>query len=245
MSLAPDHQRRRISVGERAPTTVGRICGSGFAAAAEVAVSFLPGAKRWFARHTPAARLQSVGFRLTPGGTHLARTLMLGELGQVLAAASDPTPGRSERTGRRSKYSAKADRLGSPSELAPFARTVWAWRATTDPTSDDRPVGARRRRAADAGDPCRVGARGPVTRQRRDRPGGAARRSDACIRIGRALRSPLSRPLHAQNAAFPVAKLGDRAAIRRCRDRRRRDTRRRPAPRSTHSALLGGHRHHG
>ena len=92
MSLAPDHQRRWISVGVRAPTTAARIGGSGFAAAVEVAVPFLPDAKRWFARHTPAARLQSVGFRLTPGGTHLARTLMLAELGQVLAAASDPSP---------------------------------------------------------------------------------------------------------------------------------------------------------
>ena len=143
MGSAPDHQRRWISVGVRAPTTAARIGGSGFAAAVEVAVPFLPDAKRWFARHTPAARLQSVGFRLTPGGTHLARTLMLAELGQVLAAASDPSP--DEVSALVVDQNILQKRTGSGRRLSlRHLRGLRhrAWRATTDPASDDRPVGA-------------------------------------------------------------------------------------------------------
>jgi hypothetical protein len=45
---------------------------------------------QWFAGEVAASELYSLGFRLAPGGTHLARTLMLAELGRLLNAAPDP-----------------------------------------------------------------------------------------------------------------------------------------------------------
>jgi hypothetical protein len=60
----------------------------------ETTLSPLPGAmvagsieEAWFAAHSEPAQLLSLGFRLELGGTHLARTMMLAELGRVLTAA--------------------------------------------------------------------------------------------------------------------------------------------------------------
>ena len=44
----------------------------------------------WFSDAVPPTELHSLGFRLAAGGTHLARTLMLAELGRFLTAAPDP-----------------------------------------------------------------------------------------------------------------------------------------------------------
>jgi hypothetical protein len=46
----------------------------------------------WFAAHAEPARILSLGFRLELGGAHLARTMMLLELGRVLTAAPHPSP---------------------------------------------------------------------------------------------------------------------------------------------------------
>jgi hypothetical protein len=45
----------------------------------------------WFSCSALPTELHLFGFRLAPGGTHLARTLMLAELGRVLEAARDPS----------------------------------------------------------------------------------------------------------------------------------------------------------
>ena len=47
--------------------------------------------KFWFSCSALPTELHLFGFRLAPGGTHLARTLMLAELGQALEAARDPS----------------------------------------------------------------------------------------------------------------------------------------------------------
>jgi hypothetical protein len=45
----------------------------------------------WFVGHADSASLRSSGFRLTLGGTHLSRTMMLAELRHVLDAEAQPT----------------------------------------------------------------------------------------------------------------------------------------------------------
>jgi hypothetical protein len=45
--------------------------------------------RSWFAASVELAELQSLGFRLAPGGAHLARTLMLADLGRLLTPTSD------------------------------------------------------------------------------------------------------------------------------------------------------------
>jgi hypothetical protein len=44
----------------------------------------------WFSGSALPTELHYFGFRLALGGTHLARTLMLAEVGRVLEAARDP-----------------------------------------------------------------------------------------------------------------------------------------------------------
>jgi hypothetical protein len=51
-----------------------------------------PMGEGWCAAHAEPAQLLSLGFRLELGGTHLARTMMLAELGRVMAAAPHPSP---------------------------------------------------------------------------------------------------------------------------------------------------------
>jgi hypothetical protein len=45
----------------------------------------------WFAEYIAWTKLKSLGFRAQPGGVHLARTMMLAELGLVLQANSHPS----------------------------------------------------------------------------------------------------------------------------------------------------------
>jgi hypothetical protein len=45
----------------------------------------------WFAGNADSKSLQPAGFRLTPGGTHLSRTMMLAEIRHVLEAEAQPT----------------------------------------------------------------------------------------------------------------------------------------------------------
>ncbi|MGH7089280.1 MAG: hypothetical protein ACREFQ_10295 [Stellaceae bacterium] len=50
--------------------------------------------RNWFSEHAAWAELKSLGFRAQPGGAHLARTMMLVELGLVLN--TNPYPGRDD-----------------------------------------------------------------------------------------------------------------------------------------------------
>jgi hypothetical protein len=91
--LAPgyDGLRSRTVAGKHALTKVARIGGPRFASPAPVAISPFPDTGGWFAGHIDGARLQSAGFRLSFGGTHLSRTMMLAELRHVLGAEVQPT----------------------------------------------------------------------------------------------------------------------------------------------------------
>ena len=85
-------QRGRISGGEHSPKTVARVGRSRFAGSPLVAIPSFPDTGGWFAGHADSATLLSLGFRLGLGGTHLARTIMLAELGHVLKAVPRPMP---------------------------------------------------------------------------------------------------------------------------------------------------------
>jgi hypothetical protein len=65
-----------------------------FALSPIVADPAFPVGDSWFAEHADGRSLQSTGFRLIPGGTHLSRTIMLAELRHVLRAEAEPTPER-------------------------------------------------------------------------------------------------------------------------------------------------------
>ena len=96
LALGYDDQRRvqrgRISGGEHSPKTVARVGRSRFAGLPLVAIPSFPDTGGWFAGHADSATLLSLGFRLGLGGTHLARTIMLAELGHVLKAVPRPMP---------------------------------------------------------------------------------------------------------------------------------------------------------
>lgn len=73
------------------PATVGQPADSPSAVPAPGASTGFSTDRRWFSEQTSWVKLQSLGFRAQPGGAHLARTIMLAELGRVLQA--DPHPG--------------------------------------------------------------------------------------------------------------------------------------------------------
>jgi hypothetical protein len=158
-------QRGRISGGEHSSKTVARVGLSRFAGSPLVAIPSFPDTGGWFAGHADSATLLSLGLRLGLGGTHLARTIMLAELGNVLKAAPDPFPDRvnelvmdqnilRKRTGSGRRLSLRHLRelygLGAP---PPIVRAMI------------RPLGERRQGAASAGVARRLGPRGAVARQ--------------------------------------------------------------------------------
>ena len=81
----------RISRGEHILTTAAQIEGSRLVLSAPVALPAFPNTEGWFAGHVDGAVLQTAGFRLKLGGTHLSRTMMLAELRHALEAAAQPT----------------------------------------------------------------------------------------------------------------------------------------------------------
>lgn len=79
------------SRGEHILTTAAQIEGSPLVLSAPVALPAFPNTEGWFAGHVDGAVLQTAGFRLKLGGTHLSRTMMLAELRHALEAAAQPT----------------------------------------------------------------------------------------------------------------------------------------------------------
>jgi hypothetical protein len=134
-------QRDRISGGEHSPKTVAPVDRSRFAGSPLVAVPSFSDTGGWFAGHADSATLLSLGFRLGLGGTHLARTIMLAELGHVLKAVPRPMPDEvnalvvdenilQKRTGSSRRLSLRHLRelygLGAPPQIMRAMIALWA-----------------------------------------------------------------------------------------------------------------------
>ena len=194
--------------GPQGPAAVGPTADSPRAGTAPSGSPGFSTGRNWFSEHTEWVKLKSLGFRAQPGGAHLARTMMLAELGLVLQA--DPHPGSDDvgslilsqnilrkRTGAGRRLSLRHLRElygvgGIPLPISRAMMTLWV-RA-----GEGRPVLAV----------LAALAREVLLRESAEivlaAPLGAPMRA---FELAAFFEQPLSRPLHAQNAAFAVAKL--------------------------------------
>jgi hypothetical protein len=87
-------QTARLASGRDGGVRRLRIAGSQLAPSNLIVPQPFTFSEGWFSGHADSKSLRSAGFRLTPGGTHLSRTIMLAELRHVLEAEAQPTPDR-------------------------------------------------------------------------------------------------------------------------------------------------------
>lgn len=94
----PDNRMRRshdtIQRSETPDTTTPRLDGHRSVVSSPVPSLPFSFTRGWFAGHTHSESLQSAGFRLISGGTHLSRTMMLAELRHILETETKPNPQR-------------------------------------------------------------------------------------------------------------------------------------------------------
>ena len=84
----------RLASGDDGRMRQFRVAEPIFALSPIVADPAFPVGDGWFAGHADGGSLQSAGFRLIPGGTHLSRTMMLAELPRLSQAGMQLTPDR-------------------------------------------------------------------------------------------------------------------------------------------------------